>query len=135
MLCDSCLHKTVCKEIENFKKYNKQYEEMKEVSSLFDKPIECPCYMNKKSNPNVLYELIKEGNKLNKDIEINCIIGELLTLVVEVEEILDKYQSAIDLLEQVCNISIPLESYKDVKMKIDNKYEQIKNDLESLVNN
>lgn len=45
MLCDNCLHKIVCKEIENFKKYEKQYKEMKEVSSLFDKPIECPCYI------------------------------------------------------------------------------------------
>lgn len=45
MLCDSCLHKMVCKEIDNFKKYEEQYIEMRKISSLFDKPIECPCHL------------------------------------------------------------------------------------------
>ena len=44
MLCNSCIHKNVCKHTDHFKEYEKQYEEMRKKSSLFDKPIECPCY-------------------------------------------------------------------------------------------
>ena len=71
MLCNSCIHKNVCKHTDHFKEYEKQYEEMRKKSSLFDKPIECPCYearVEKKSCVSSTKEEMERLDKLEKKI-------------------------------------------------------------------
>lgn len=92
MLCDNCLHKTVCKEIENFKKYEEQYIEMRKISSLFDKPIECPCYLESKDkdikqdikNLEVIKSYLK--GYLNRAVGMNFVDIEGFTIVDELLE-------------------------------------------------
>ena len=95
MLCNSCIHKNVCKHTDHFKEYEKQYEEMRKKSSLFDKAIECPCYKEELSLGDEIYKLGVVRNSLirytedntyiidNHDKQILKVIDEILAKTIE----------------------------------------------------
>lgn len=47
--CEKCLHKAVCKEIENWKKYCEEHIRLRDKSILFDSEPRCPYYLEDKN--------------------------------------------------------------------------------------
>lgn len=48
--CEKCLHKPVCKEIENWKIYCEEHIRLREKSILFDSQPRCPYYLEQKKS-------------------------------------------------------------------------------------
>lgn len=131
MLCDSCIHNKVCKEIDNFKEYNKQYEQMKKKCSLFDKPIECPCYSEDiNSHEQKARSLFEEHEK---ESDVSFLIGEIYLLITKLLVKIDEQDEMIGFLEKVSNIRIKNNKSNDgFKKKIDAKYQGIINQINEL---
>lgn len=120
MLCDNCLHKIVCKEVANFKKYEDQYIEMRKISSLFDKPIEYPCYLDRTN----LHYATSKGNKVDK----NIVHEDLIELQKRVYDFLGKY-------ERITNkLPVVLIGFKEERENIKENFNEIVKKLK-VINN
>lgn len=133
MLCDNCLHKNVCKHVEKFKLYEKQYEEIKKESALFDKPIECPCfitisniYKDFKGFENSLNKIKDSAKESNEELKNTIIKAELKRLQIGVSNTLKHYEKLFKLQ------SIIILGERELKDSINQKFEKILKDLDEL---
>lgn len=67
--CEKCLHKPVCKEIENWNKYREEHIRLREKSILFDEEPKCPYYIEDKNLTNIEKQCdMKPYEEKRKDI-------------------------------------------------------------------
>ena len=64
---NGCIHKTVCKEVENWTKYHNEHLELRKESILFDSSPVCPYYLSDKE------KLKEDVNKVYQDNNIGMI--------------------------------------------------------------
>ena len=64
---NGCVHKSVCKEIDNWTKYHNEHLELRKESILFDKSPVCPYYLRDKE------ELREDVNKVYQDNNLGMI--------------------------------------------------------------
>ena len=116
MLCNKCIHNNVCKHTELFKEYDKQYQEMRKISSLFDKPIECPCHEEKE---------IKDYKEAGEEIRRLVLKANIIALSNETIKLIKNYEDIIKDLAKQLGIDVTNSNIKDVSYLFDKIIESI----------
>lgn len=143
MLCDNCLHKNVCKHIEHFKEYEKQYIEMRKKCSLFDPPIECTCFAKegvyrdfKETEDNfkvfgklsTLKEITDNANKIDKELRFTLVEGELIQLKTKVANLFSSFEEFLKLNNAV------IVNSQSVEDDINEGFDNVLKDIDELKN-